>query len=89
MEKKWKGCCCKNKSSEDPDGIKDLRAAISSDVDTVLLPKANYSYQIDKLINCIKDLEKEFGKKINSTEIVPNIEQAIGLEMLYQFQRTN
>jgi len=65
---------------EDPDGIKDLRAAISANVDTVLLPKANYSYQIDKLIKCINNLEKEFGKEINSTEIVPNIEQAIGLE---------
>ena len=65
---------------EDPDGIKDLRAAISANVDTVLLPKANYSYQIDKLIKHINDLEKEFGKEINSTEIVPNIEQAIGLE---------
>ena len=65
---------------EDPDGIKDLRAAISANVDTVLLPKANYPYQIDKLIKHINDLEKEFGKEINSTEIVPNIEQAIGLE---------
>jgi citrate lyase subunit beta/citryl-CoA lyase len=63
---------------EDPDGIKDLRAAISANVDTVLLPKANYSYQIDKLIKHINDLEQEFGKEINSTEIVPNIEQAIG-----------
>ena len=27
-----------------------------------------------------KTIEKEFGKEINSTEIVPNIEQAIGLE---------
>ena len=32
---------------EDPDGMKDLRAAISANVDTVLLPKANYSHQID------------------------------------------
>ena len=48
---------------EDPDGIKDLRAAISSDVDTVLLPKAEYSYQIDKLINCINELEKNLEKR--------------------------
>ena len=54
---------------EDPDGIKDLRAAISSDVDTVLLPKANYSYQIDKLINCINGLEKQLEKAIYHIEV--------------------
>ena len=31
-----------------------------------ILPKANFPYQIDKLINCVTELEKEFGKEINS-----------------------
>jgi len=65
---------------ENPDGIKDLRAAISAGVDTVLLPKANYPNQIDQLIKHITELEKEFGKPVKSTEVVPNIEQAAGLE---------
>ena len=65
---------------EDPDGIKDLRAAISAGVNAVLLPKANYPNQIDRLIKYITELENEFGKPLNSTEVVPNIEQAEGLE---------
>ena len=73
---------------EDPDGIKDLRAAISAGVNAVLLPKANYPNQIDRLIKYITELENEFGKPLNSTEVVPNIEQAEGLENTLSLLKT-
>ena len=73
---------------EDPDGIKDLRAAISAGVNAVLLPKANYPNQIDRLIKYITELENEFGKLLNSTEVVPNIEQAEGLENTLSLLKT-
>ena len=73
---------------EDPDGIKDLRAAVSAGVNAVLLPKANYPNQIDRLIKYITELENEFGKPLNSTEVVPNIEQAEGLENTLSLLKT-
>ena len=64
---------------EDPDGLKDLDAAMRAGADAILLPKANAKEQIVLLQKHINEMEKQYGKTVSSTKIIPNIEQARGL----------
>lgn len=64
---------------EDPDGLKDLDAAMRAGADAILLPKTNTKEQIVLLQKHINEMEKYYGKSVNSTAIIPNIEQARGL----------
>ena len=64
---------------EDPDGLRDLEAAMRAGADAILLPKANTTEQIALLQKHINEMEKQCGKTVSSTKIIPNIEQARGL----------
>ncbi len=64
---------------EDPDGLKDLTAAMHAGADAILIPKANTKEQILLLQKHINELENQFGKVVGSTAIIPNVEQASGL----------
>ena len=64
---------------EDPDGLRDLDAAMRAGADAILLPKANTTEQIALLQKHINEMEKQCGKTVSSTKIIPNIEQARGL----------
>ena len=64
---------------EDPDGLRDLDAAMRAGADAILLPKANTKEQIVLLQKHINEMEKQCGKTGSSTKIIPNIEQARGL----------
>ena len=64
---------------EDPDGLRDLGAAMRAGADAILLPKANTKEQIVLLQKHINEMEKQCGKTVSSTNIIPNIEQARGL----------
>lgn len=64
---------------EDPDGLRDLDAAMRAGADAILLPKANTKEQIVLLQKHINEMEKQYGKTVSSTNIIPNIEQARGL----------
>ena len=64
---------------EDPDGLRDLDAAMRAGADAILLPKANTKEQIVLLQKHINEMEKQYGKTVSSTKIIPNIEQARGL----------
>ena len=64
---------------EDPDGLRDLDAAMRAGADAILLPKANTKEQIALLQKHINEMEKQYGKTVSSTNIIPNIEQARGL----------
>lgn len=64
---------------EDPDGLRDLDAAMRAGADAILLPKANTKEQIVLLQKHINEMEKQCGKTVSSTKIIPNIEQARGL----------
>jgi citrate lyase subunit beta/citryl-CoA lyase len=65
---------------EDPDGFKDLQAAMKAGVDAILIPKANTASQMITLEKHVNDLEKSFNRMAGSTPLIPNIEQAMGLE---------
>ena len=64
---------------ENPDGLRDLDAAMRAGADAILLPKANTKEQIVLLQKHINEMEKQCGKTVSSTKIIPNIEQARGL----------
>ena len=64
---------------ENPDGIKDLDAAMKAGADAILIPKANTKEQMLVLQKHINEMEKQYSRVIGSTEIIPNIEQASGL----------
>ena len=64
---------------EDPDGLKDLEAAMRAGAEAILIPKANRRDQILLLEKYINELEKRFGRTEGTTAIIPNIEQAQGL----------
>ncbi len=64
---------------ENPDGLRDLDAAMRAGADAILLPKANTKEQIVLLQKHINEMEKQCGKTVSSTNIIPNIEQARGL----------
>ena len=64
---------------EDPDGLKDLDAAIYAGADAILVPKANAKSQILLLQKQVNELEKQYGRAVGSSAIIPNIEQARGL----------
>ena len=64
---------------ENPDGLRDLDAAMRAGADAILLPKANTTEQIALLQKHINEMEKQCGKTVSSTKIIPNIEQARGL----------
>jgi citrate lyase subunit beta/citryl-CoA lyase len=65
---------------EDPDGFKDLQAAMKAGVDAILIPKANTASQMITLEKHVNDLEKSLNRVAGSTPLIPNIEQATGLE---------
>ena len=58
---------------EDPDGLKDLDAAMHAGADAILVPKANTKEQILLLQKHINDLEKQYGRIVGGTAIIPNI----------------
>lgn len=60
-------------------GDADLEAAMAGRPDAVLLPKADTPDQIAELDARIGELERRFGILPGSTEIVPNVEFALGL----------
>ena len=64
---------------ENPDGLKDLDAAMKAGADAILIPKANTKEQMVVLQKHINELEKQFERPVGSTDIIPNIEQAKGL----------
>jgi len=65
---------------ETDDGLRDLEAAMAARPDAILLPKANRPEQIARLDREIGALEALQGIEHGSTEIVPNIERALGLK---------
>ena len=64
---------------DNPDGLKDLDAAMKAGADAILIPKANTKKQMVVLQKHINELEKQYARPVGSTDIIPNIEQAIGL----------
>ena len=64
---------------ENPDGLKDLDAAMKAGADAILIPKANTKEQMVVLQKHINQLEKQYARPVGSTDIIPNIEQAKGL----------
>ena len=64
---------------DNPDGLKDLDAAMKAGADAILIPKANTKEQMVVLQKHINELEKQYARPVGSTDIIPNIEQAIGL----------
>jgi citrate lyase subunit beta/citryl-CoA lyase len=63
----------------DGDGRDDLEAVMRGAPDVVLLPKANDAGQILALDESVAELERRYGLKEGSTELVPNVELARGL----------
>jgi citrate lyase subunit beta/citryl-CoA lyase len=60
-------------------GLEDLDAAMAAGAQVILLPKADTAEQIAELDRRIGALEARFGIAAGSTEIVPNVELALGL----------
>jgi citrate lyase subunit beta / citryl-CoA lyase len=60
-------------------GLEDLDAAMAARAEVILLPKADTPEQIAELDRRIGTLEARFGIAAGSTEIVPNVELALGL----------
>ena len=60
-------------------GLDDLEAVMGGAPDAILLPKANDAEQIRRLDAAITDLERQNGITSGKTELVPNIELALGL----------
>ncbi len=61
------------------DGLTDLAAVMAGGPDVVLLPKVDAPEQIARLDAEIARHEQRLGLPAGSTEIVPNIESALGL----------
>ncbi len=70
-------------------GLDDLEAVMSGAPDVILLPKANDAAQIRALDAAISDLERRNGIDEGSTELVPNIELALGLLNTYSICRAS
>ena len=62
------------------DGLKDLDAAISKNLDIILLPKVNNKKQIESFLEKKRYIENKKNIKKNRIEFIPNIETAEGLE---------
>jgi citrate lyase subunit beta/citryl-CoA lyase len=60
-------------------GLEDLDAAMAAGAQVILLPKAEEPVQIAELDRRVGTLEARFGIAAGSTEIVPNVELALGL----------
>ena len=82
--KKWKECgkvaAVRINPLETNDGLKDLDASITKNLDVILLPKVNTKKQIDLFIKKKREIEKKKNIKNNAIEFIPNIETALGLE---------
>ena len=65
---------------ETNDGLKDLDAALSKNLDIILLPKVNNKKQIKIFLEKKKAFEKKKKINNNTIEFIPNIETAEGLE---------
>lgn len=65
---------------ETDDGVSDLQSAVAARPDAILLPKTNHPEQIARLDQLITGLESSNGIEAGGTEIVPNIEQALGVK---------
>ena len=63
----------------DKSGNEDLEAAMAAHAQVILLPKADTAGQIAELDRRIATLESRHGIASGSTEIVPNVELALGL----------
>lgn len=63
----------------DDEGLVDLEAVMRGAPDVILLPKANDAQQIQALDGAVADLERRYGLRAGSTELVPNVELARGL----------
>ena len=62
------------------DGLEDLNAAISKNLDVILLPKVNNKKQIEFFLEKKRYIENKKNIKKNRIEFIPNIETAEGLE---------
>ena len=62
------------------DGLKDLEASISKNLDVILLPKVNYKEQVNFFLKKKSIFEIKKNIKKNTIQFIPNIETAIGLE---------
>ena len=63
----------------DGDGLADLAAVMPAAPDVVLLPKVTTAEQVTELERAVCRLESDVGMRLRSTELVPNIESALGL----------
>ena len=71
------------------DGIADLEAVMAGAPDIILLPKANDAEQIRALDAVVSDLEREHGITAGATELVPNVELALGLMNTFSICRAS
>jgi len=60
-------------------GVADLEAAMPHAPDFIALPKVSGPSQIVDLDRLVTDLERRHGLAVGETELVPNIESAVGL----------
>lgn len=67
----------------DKGGLDDLDVALSSGAQVILLPKTNTPKQIVRLERAIADHESRLRIPAGTTEIVPNLEFALGLVNAY------
>lgn len=63
----------------DKGGVDDLEAAMAAHAQVILLPKSDTPAQIAELDRKVAALESRHGIEAGSTEIVPNVELALGL----------
>lgn len=63
----------------DADGLRDLEAAMAAGVDVVALPKVAMPGHVTQLGEAVGTQERNLGRPIGSTELLPNIESAAGL----------
>ena len=81
---KWKGLGKVTATRINPldtkDGLKDLEASISKNLDVILLPKVNYKEQVDFFLKKKRIIEIKKKIKKNTIQFIPNIETAIGIE---------
>jgi len=71
------------------DGRKDLAAVMKAAPHVVLLPKVTGPEHIQELDQAIAGHEREYGLAPGSTEIVPNVEGALGLRNTFDICRAS
>jgi citrate lyase subunit beta/citryl-CoA lyase len=67
----------------DGDGLDDLEAVMEGAPNVVFLPKVSEASQIVRLAAEVSRLERRYGIEPDTTELVPNVELALGLLNTY------